>query len=65
MDAVKLEGGTPARAEAARACVAAGIAVMGHVGLTPQVSFCHHSLALFYSSLTLLFSAPLASTTAF
>lgn len=36
MDAVKLEGGAPARAEAARAVAAAGVAVMGHVGLTPQ-----------------------------
>jgi len=36
MDAVKLEGGGPARVAAARALVDAGIAVMGHVGLTPQ-----------------------------
>ena len=36
MDAVKLEGGGPARVAAAKACVDAGIAVMGHVGLTPQ-----------------------------
>ncbi|WIA10720.1 hypothetical protein OEZ85_010894 [Tetradesmus obliquus] len=36
MDAVKLEGGSPARVEAARAIVEAGVAVMGHVGLTPQ-----------------------------
>jgi len=36
MDAVKLEGGSPARVEAARAVAEAGIAVMGHVGLTPQ-----------------------------
>lgn len=34
MDAVKMEGGS--RAEAARAVVGAGVAVMGHVGLTPQ-----------------------------
>ncbi|GLJ07231.1 hypothetical protein SUGI_0062370 [Cryptomeria japonica] len=36
MDAIKLEGGTPSRVTAARAIVEAGIAVMGHVGLTPQ-----------------------------
>jgi len=36
MDAVKLEGGSPARVEAANAIVEAGVAVMGHVGLTPQ-----------------------------
>lgn len=36
MDAVKLEGGSPARVAAARAVADAGIAVMGHVGLTPQ-----------------------------
>jgi ketopantoate hydroxymethyltransferase len=29
-------GGSPARVEAARAIVEAGVAVMGHVGLTPQ-----------------------------
>ncbi|KAG9443925.1 hypothetical protein H6P81_015265 [Aristolochia fimbriata] len=36
MDAVKLEGGAPSRISAAKAIVEAGIAVMGHVGLTPQ-----------------------------
>ncbi|KAJ7569546.1 hypothetical protein O6H91_01G083100 [Diphasiastrum complanatum] len=36
MDAVKLEGGGGARVAAAKAVVEAGIAVMGHVGLTPQ-----------------------------
>jgi 3-methyl-2-oxobutanoate hydroxymethyltransferase len=36
-DAVKLEGGG-AMAERARALVAAGIPVMGHVGLTPQTA---------------------------
>ena len=36
MDAVKLEGGSPARVDAAKTLVDAGIAVMGHVGLTPQ-----------------------------
>ncbi|KAK6918316.1 Ketopantoate hydroxymethyltransferase [Dillenia turbinata] len=36
MDAVNLEGGSPPRIAAAKAIVEAGIAVMGHVGLTPQ-----------------------------
>eukprot|EP01018_Ginkgo_biloba_P025904 Gb_25484 [translate_table: standard] len=36
MDAIKLEGGATSRVAAARAIVEAGIAVMGHVGLTPQ-----------------------------
>lgn len=36
VEAVKLEGGHPRTCEAIRALVAAGIPVMGHVGLTPQ-----------------------------
>ncbi|KAH7659574.1 3-methyl-2-oxobutanoate hydroxymethyltransferase protein [Dioscorea alata] len=36
MDAIKLEGAAPSRISAARAIVEAGIAVIGHVGLTPQ-----------------------------
>lgn len=36
MDAVKVEGGNPARIAAVKAIAEAGIAVMGHVGLTPQ-----------------------------
>ncbi|XP_009784538.1 3-methyl-2-oxobutanoate hydroxymethyltransferase 1, mitochondrial-like [Nicotiana sylvestris] len=36
MDAIKLEGGAPSRITAAKAIVEAGIAVIGHVGLTPQ-----------------------------
>ena len=35
-DAVKLEGGGPAQVSRVQAIVAAGIPVMGHVGLTPQ-----------------------------
>lgn len=37
-DAVKLEGGGPTSVARARAVVAAGIPVMGHVGLTPQTA---------------------------
>jgi 3-methyl-2-oxobutanoate hydroxymethyltransferase len=37
-DAVKLEGGGPTPVARAKAIVAAGIPVMGHVGLTPQTS---------------------------
>ncbi len=37
-DAVKLEGGGPTSVARARAIAAAGIPVMGHVGLTPQTS---------------------------
>jgi ketopantoate hydroxymethyltransferase len=33
---VQCQGGSPARVEAAKAIVEAGVAVMGHVGLTPQ-----------------------------
>ncbi|KAG6437733.1 hypothetical protein SASPL_102659 [Salvia splendens] len=36
MDAIKLEGGAPSRITAAKGIVEAGIAVIGHVGLTPQ-----------------------------
>ncbi|CAM8962975.1 unnamed protein product [Rhodiola kirilowii] len=36
MDAIKLEGGSPSRITAAKSIVEAGIAVIGHVGLTPQ-----------------------------
>ncbi|HEY2536836.1 MAG TPA: 3-methyl-2-oxobutanoate hydroxymethyltransferase [Solirubrobacteraceae bacterium] len=37
-EAVKLEGGGPSSVSRARAIVAAGIPVMGHVGLTPQTA---------------------------
>jgi 3-methyl-2-oxobutanoate hydroxymethyltransferase len=37
-DAVKLEGGAPVPVARARAIIAAGIPVMGHVGLTPQTA---------------------------
>lgn len=36
VDAVKIEGGFPARAATVSAIVQSGIAVVGHVGLTPQ-----------------------------
>ncbi|KAF3453892.1 hypothetical protein FNV43_RR04333 [Rhamnella rubrinervis] len=36
MDAIKLEGGSPARINAVKAIVEAGIVVVGHVGLTPE-----------------------------
>ncbi|XP_057980186.1 3-methyl-2-oxobutanoate hydroxymethyltransferase 1, mitochondrial-like [Malania oleifera] len=36
MDAIKLEGGSLSRITAAKAIFDAGVAVMGHVGLTPQ-----------------------------
>jgi 3-methyl-2-oxobutanoate hydroxymethyltransferase len=36
VDAVKLEGGGPAQVSRVSAIVAAGVPVMGHVGLTPQ-----------------------------
>lgn len=36
MDTVKLEGGSAARARTARKIVDGGVAVMGHIGLTPQ-----------------------------
>ncbi len=37
-DAVKLEGGGPARTSRIRAIVDAGVPVVGHVGLTPQTA---------------------------
>lgn len=37
-DAIKLEGGNPSRLSRIRAIVDAGIAVVGHVGLTPQTA---------------------------
>ena len=36
MDAVKIEGGFPSRIKSIEAVIEAGIAVVGHVGLTPQ-----------------------------
>lgn len=36
MDAVKIEGGFSTRVKAVRSVVEAGVAVVGHVGLTPQ-----------------------------
>uniref|UniRef100_A0A0E0BZ98 3-methyl-2-oxobutanoate hydroxymethyltransferase n=1 Tax=Oryza meridionalis TaxID=40149 RepID=A0A0E0BZ98_9ORYZ len=36
VNSIKLEGSAPSRISAARAIVDAGIAVMGHIGLTPQ-----------------------------
>jgi len=36
MDAIKLEGGSTARARTAKKIVDGGVAVMGHIGLTPQ-----------------------------
>lgn len=36
MDAIKIEGGFSNRVKAVGAVVEAGVAVMGHVGLTPQ-----------------------------
>ncbi|CAB9496096.1 3-methyl-2-oxobutanoate hydroxymethyltransferase [Seminavis robusta] len=36
VDAVKMEGGSPARARTAKMVVDGGVAVMGHIGLTPQ-----------------------------
>mmetsp|Transcript_6698 Transcript_6698/g.11042 ORF Transcript_6698/g.11042 Transcript_6698/m.11042 type:complete len:371 (+) Transcript_6698:303-1415(+) len=36
VDAVKIEGGSPSRARTVEKIVGGGVAVMGHVGLTPQ-----------------------------
>eukprot|EP00985_Skeletonema_marinoi_P023084 scaffold15099_cov80-Skeletonema_marinoi.AAC.1 len=36
MDAVKFEGGSEARANTVKHVVEGGVAVLGHVGLTPQ-----------------------------
>ena len=35
-DAVKIEGGSQTRARTVKTIVEGGVAVMGHVGLTPQ-----------------------------
>ncbi|KAJ4835627.1 hypothetical protein Tsubulata_017704 [Turnera subulata] len=40
MDAIKLEGGSPSRITATKAIIEAGVAVMGHVGLTPSSPSC-------------------------
>lgn len=37
-DAIKIEGGSPARLSRIRAIIAAGVPVVGHVGLTPQTA---------------------------
>lgn len=37
-DSIKIEGGSPARLSRIRAIVAAGISVVGHIGLTPQTA---------------------------
>lgn len=37
MDGIKLEGASLKRVDAVKAIVDAGVAVMGHVGLTPQM----------------------------
>lgn len=38
VDAIKLEGGSPERLSRIRAIIAAGIPVVGHIGLTPQTA---------------------------
>lgn len=37
-DSIKIEGGSPAKLSRIRAIVAAGISVVGHIGLTPQTA---------------------------